>query len=132
MQKGWLIIVVLGCLAACKKERAPQITAGLFGKWDLAYVHGGLRPAIAITNSGNMYQFNSDSTYVKYLENKVTASGKFSIKIQETRDTIKFGLITFTNPTYSDAWAETPHTIIIGSSAADGPSYEYHKVSGEK
>jgi hypothetical protein len=132
MKKGLLIIIALGCLVACKKEQALQITPGLFGKWELAYVHGGLRSPLAITNSGNMYQFNSDSTYVKYLGNQVTASGKFSIKIQEIRDTIKFGLITFTKPTYSDAWAETPHAIIIGSSAADGPSYEYHKLSAAK
>ncbi|TFF36902.1 hypothetical protein [Mucilaginibacter psychrotolerans] len=129
MKKTLLLIAIFSTLASCKKEKNPQITPGLFGKWELAYVHGGWHPATAVTNSGNVYQFNSDSTYVKYLDNKVTASGKFSIKINQVQDTIKFGLITFTNPTYSDAWAQTPHTIIIGSSAADGPSYEYHKVS---
>ncbi|RWY49495.1 hypothetical protein [Mucilaginibacter gilvus] len=128
MKKALLLVAIVIGLASCKKEKNAQVTPGLFGRWELAYVHGGLAPARAITNSGNMYQFNSDSTYVKYLENKVTASGKFSIKITEIRDTLKFGRITFTNPDYSDAWTETPQSIITGTSAADGPSYQYFKV----
>jgi hypothetical protein len=128
MKKGLLFIVVLICMLACKKEGTPKVNSGLFGKWELAWVSGGLRPSVRVTNSGNMYQFNNDSTYVKYLDNKVVASGKFSIRIIETQDTVKFGTVTLTNPDYHDAWAETPNTITIGTSAFDGPSYEYHRV----
>lgn len=131
MKKALIIFAAVVAFASCKKETNPQITPGLFGRWELAYTHGGLSPSVHVTNTGNMYQFNSDSTYVKYLDNKVTASGKFSIKIIETRDTLKFGSISFTNPTYTDSWAQGPTSIIIGSSAADGPSYQYAKVSSK-
>jgi hypothetical protein len=128
MKKVLMMIAVVACFAACKKDEKLQVTPGLFGKWELAYRHGGLSPSVKVNNTGDMYQFNSDSSYVRYIDNKATASGKFSINIYETRDTLKFGIIKFTNPNSSEAWAETPHSIIIGSSIADGPSYEYVKV----
>jgi hypothetical protein len=128
MKKALLMIAVVACLAACKKDKNPQITSGLFGKWELAYRHGGFSPSVKVSNTGDMYQFNSDSTYVRYVDNKATANGQFSINIYETRDTLKFGLIKFTNPNSTEAWTETPHSVIIGSSIADGPSYEYVKV----
>jgi hypothetical protein len=128
MKKVLMIIAVVACFAACKKDEKVKVTPGLFGKWELAYRHGGFSPSVKVNNTGDMYQFNADSSYVRYIDNKATASGKFSINIYETRDTLKFGIIKFTNPNSTEAWTGTPHSIIIGSSIADGPAYEYVKV----
>lgn len=132
MKKALLILSVVACLASCKKDKNDnKKTPGLFGTWQLTWLYGGWSPPQRVNNSGDKYQFKSDSTYTRFIDNKVTASGKFSIHIIETRDTLKFGVIKFTNPTNTEAWTETPNTIIIGTSAADGPSYQYVKISSK-
>ncbi|TWR30201.1 hypothetical protein FPZ43_04455 [Mucilaginibacter pallidiroseus] len=133
MKKALLIFFAAAGVISCQKQDSKPMSANLFGRWELAATHGGLSmPRPAPTGNGDMYQFNKDSTYSRYIDNKITAQGKFSINITETRDSLKFGIITFTNPTYKDAWMQSVSgRIIIGSSAADGPSYEYRKISSK-
>jgi len=123
-----LIIAAVG-FTACKKDKKPADDI-LFGKWELAKVHGNLpEPAIIPPGSGNRYQFNRDSTYTRYIDNKVAGQGKFRINITEIRDTIKFGTINFLQPGYSEAFQFRTKTILFGSGAADGPVYEYKKTN---
>ncbi|OOQ58882.1 hypothetical protein [Mucilaginibacter pedocola] len=131
MKKALLLATLIIALASCKKDETPNNNSGLFAKWELAFRYGGWAPAQRVTNSGDFYEFKRDSTYVRYIDNKVTASGRFSIHINETRDTLKFGTIKFTNPESTEAWAQTPNSITIGTSIADGPSYEYRKVNSK-
>ncbi|RFZ81627.1 hypothetical protein DYU05_17515 [Mucilaginibacter terrenus] len=130
MKKALLLMAVVAFLASCKKDKKVVPVSGLFGKWELASISGGWsQPAKVPAGNGDIYQFNRDSTYIRYLDGKMQKQGKFSINITERRDTLAFGTIKFTNPDYSDAWTETPNTITIGTSIADGPSYGYRKVN---
>lgn len=129
MKKALLFIAVVTCFTSCKKDKQTKATSteDLFGTWELAYIHGNFTPQ-PVANTGDMYRFGRDSTYTRYVGNKITTTGKFHIKITERRDTLEFGTIYFTNPADSTAWARTPHTFTLGTSIADGPSYEYHKT----
>jgi len=129
MKKALLFIAIVSSLAACKKEKTTT-NANVFGKWELRAIQGSLpTPLLKNPGNGDIYRFNSDSTYVRYIDNKVQSQGKFSIKITEVRDTIKFGSINLTNPAYQDAWSQTPNTIAIGTSALDGPTYIYRRIN---
>ncbi|TSD64163.1 hypothetical protein FFF34_016580 [Inquilinus sp. KBS0705] len=128
MKKALLLVAIVCSFAACKKDK-PATTNSVFGKWELRAIQSNLpNPTIQPAGNGDIYVFKSDSSYVRYLDNKIKSQGKFSIKITEVRDTIKGGTIYLTNPTYTDAFQIRPTTIVIGSSAADGPSYYYKKI----
>ncbi len=78
--KRVLLIVFVACLiSACKKT---GVSPGLFGKWELREVSGGdfaYQDSVYKPGSGNIYQFNTDSTYTAYLNHNVSAHGVFHI-----------------------------------------------------
>ena len=122
----FILIVITTAFASCKKDK---INNSIYGTWELKSVSGGLSPDRAVaTGNGNTYQFNSNNTYVKFENNKEVARGNFHITIDEVSRGYEFGTIYFTNPDYRDAWRYSPGNISIGSSAADGPSYNYVKI----
>jgi hypothetical protein len=129
MKKILLLLFISTAVIACKKESSTN-ASGLFGKWELTAVHGGLSSPRAVdAGSGDLYEFKSDSTFTRYQDNKITNKGKFSVRFDEERNGTKFGMIYFTGTTtYKDAFQIRPSTILVGSSAADGPSYEYKKI----
>lgn len=128
MKKALLTIAIGLSFAACKKDNKVTPTpTGLFGKWELAVMHGSTPSVKAPQGNGDVYEFKSDSTYVHYLDGKVQASGKFSINLTESRDTLRFGIIKFTGPDKNEAWAQSPNSFTLGTSIADGPSYTYFR-----
>jgi hypothetical protein len=129
MKKALLLITVLLIMLSCKKTKVKPGPLSVFGKWELAQTYGNFpQPMVEAPGNGNIYVLKSDSSYVRYLDNVVKYRGKFSIQITEVRDSIRFGIISFTNPTNQDAFQIRSKTILFGSSAADGPVYEYKKV----
>jgi len=129
MKKAILMIAIVALFTSCKKDKVKPGTLSVFGKWELASIHGNLpQPALTPAGNGNIYIFRNDSTYVRYVDNQKQGEGKFSIQITEVRDSIRFGTIRFTNPNAQDAFQTRSTTILFGSNAADGPVYEYRKV----
>ena len=129
MKQAFILIAVVLIMTSCKKDKVKPGPLSVFGIWELALTHGNIpQPIVASPGNGDIYVLKSDSTYVRYMNNVVKHQGKFSIQITEVRDSIRFGVISFTNPTAQDAFQIRSKTILFGSSAADGPVYEYRKV----
>jgi len=123
-----LLLIVAACTTACKKDK--QITPGMFGTWELRSVDGGWGTAETYpAGSSTKYQFKSDSTYVKYKGNVMENQGKFSIRILGKERGFDYGTIKFTQPDYTDAFQIKKDTIYIGTSIADGPTYQYIKIN---
>jgi hypothetical protein len=84
--KRFLIIVFAACgLAACKKEGVTQ-PVNIIGKWELARRYGGnILPQDTMykAGNGNIWQFNSDSSYKEYTNGALTASGTFHMRNNE-------------------------------------------------
>jgi hypothetical protein len=132
MKKHLLLIAVVLTIVSCKKDKTEVAEPGIlnvFGTWELARTHGNTaKPTKASPNNGNRYVLNSDSTYIRYVSNAIQGQGKFSIQITEVRDSIRFGMIRFTNPEAQDHFQIRSKTILFGTSIADGPVYEYKKI----
>ncbi|MBB5396215.1 hypothetical protein [Mucilaginibacter sp. AK015] len=129
MKKILFCVAILACLASCKKEKTA-LSPGLFGKWELRSKSGGFSGTVGYYPPGNgdIYQFNSDSTYSKIDSNKVTSAGKFHIKITNIEQGYKQGNIEFVDIDYKDAFAMKKDTIYIGTSIADGIRSVYAKI----
>jgi hypothetical protein len=128
MKKALLMAALMACFASCKKDKKPYIPT-VNGTWELRSVSGGFGPTVAIPDGKRIkYQFTTNSRYVKTDTNKVETRGNFSITVMGEERGYKYGTITFTNPDYRDAIRFKPDTIYIGSSAADGPTYQYIKI----
>jgi hypothetical protein len=123
-----LLLLVAAGTAACKKDK--QIAPGMFGTWELRSISGGwgLTQAYPAGN-GIKYQFKSDSSYVKYKSDVIENQGKFSVRILGKERGFDYGTIKFTQPDYSDAFQIKNDTIYIGTSIADGPTYQYIKIN---
>jgi hypothetical protein len=80
MKRVLLIIIVACVISACKKT---GVSPGLFGKWELREASGGdfaYQDSVYKPGSGNIYQFNTDSTYAVYLNHNLSAHGVFHIR----------------------------------------------------
>ena len=129
MKQAFLLIAVVLVITSCKKDKVKPAVTNVFGKWELALTHGSIpKPIVSAPGNGDIYLLKSDSSYVRYINNVEQHQGKFSIQITEVRDSIRFGVISFTNPTYQDAFQIRSKTILFGTSAADAPVFEYRKV----
>jgi hypothetical protein len=129
MKQAFLLIIAALFVTSCKKDKVKPGPLSVFGKWELTRTYGSIpQPIEAAPGNGNIYVLKSDSTYVRYVNNVVQHQGRFSIHISEVRDSIRFGVISFTNPANNDAFQIRSKTILFGTSAADGPVYEYRKV----
>jgi hypothetical protein len=76
-----LLFLLAACMfTACKKT---VINPGLFGKWELRRSSGGdfaYQDSVYKPGNGNIYQFNTDSTYKAYVNHNVSSQGKFHIR----------------------------------------------------
>ncbi|MBB5396214.1 hypothetical protein [Mucilaginibacter sp. AK015] len=127
MKKAILFVAVVIGLVSCKKDQPAILT--LNGTWELKAILGGFGPGEDVTDDNrDKYVITLNSKYVKTDANKVQTRGSYTVNLTEERNGYRFGTITFTNPAYTDAFAFKADTIIIGSSAADGPSYKYVRV----
>jgi hypothetical protein len=131
MKKHLLItLIALVTFTACKKEKTiTTVSPGLYGTWELRSIVGGWgHKEIIAPGKGEQYQFNTGDTYLKIKDAKIEKQGAFKITYDGESNGFKYGLITLTNPDYTDAFSIKADTIYIGSSAADGPSYLYIKI----
>ena len=129
MKKSLLLITAVIIIASCKKDKVKPSSISVFGKWELGRSYGSLpQPMEVAPGNGDIYVLNTDSTYVRYIDNVVQHQGKFSIQITEARDSIRFGVISFTNPTAQEPFQIRSKTILFGSNIADGGLYEYRKL----
>jgi hypothetical protein len=128
MKKVLLMVALIAGFASCKKDKKPYIPS-VNGTWELRSISGGLGPTVVIPDGKRIkFQFTTNSRYVKTDTNKVETRGNFSIAVMGEERGYKYGTIAFTNPDYRDAIRFKPDTIYIGSSAADGPTYQYIKI----
>jgi hypothetical protein len=128
MKKALLLAAVVVAFASCTKDGI--VNPGFFGKYELRASYGGLIGAYNTyePGNGNIFQFNSDSTYVRYVDNKLESKGNFHLRIYGTEDNAKFGSIYFDNTEYSEAFRIKADTITIGTTIADGIASNYVKI----
>ena len=77
-----LTAIVIVSMVSCKKGGNP-VSPYLFGKWEVHRVYDGFiipPDSIYKPGNGNILQFNSDSTYDRYANNKLTAQGIYHIR----------------------------------------------------
>ena len=126
-----LLSLVTVCALACTKS-AP-ITPGLFGKWELRRSYGGIAgfDSVYKAGNGNIFQFNSDSTYKRFAVNKLTATGVFHIKHYNNpnENSISEYMIFFDNTTYGQPFNMKGTTITIGTIVTDQVASDFQKIS---
>jgi len=132
MKKAFLLVLIVGCcLLACKK--GTMVSPGLFGKWELRHSYGGLAgyDSVYKAGNGNIYQFNSDSTYKHFAANNLLSEGVFHIKHYNNpaANSISEYMIFFDNNTYGDAFSMKGTTITLGTTVTDGIAADYQKIS---
>ncbi|QXV65488.1 hypothetical protein INP83_20900 [Mucilaginibacter sp. 21P] len=130
MKNYLFILALIITLSACKKDNAIKSTPGeVVGTWELkTYMTGWIQPQSYNPGNGDRYIFRSDKTYTKYLNNKVEKQGTYTLSFTSEQEGTKFGKIVLTNPDYADVFSIKENTFIIGTSAADGPSWEYTRI----
>ena len=125
-----LVLIAVCCLPACKKS--TPISPGLFGKWELRSKYGGLAGLDSTykAGNGNIYQFNSDSTYSHYVNKTLTTTGAFHIKPGDFHGVNAEFEIYFDNTTYGEPFAlgDTRMTIGAGAPLYDGIAADYEKI----
>ena len=132
MKKAFLLVFIAACcLLACKK--GAIVSPGLFGKWELRHSYGGLAgyDSVYKAGNGNIYQFNSDSTYKHFTKNKLDGQGNFHIKNYNnpSANYISRYMIFFGDDTNGDAFSMRNDTITIGTTVTDGIASDYKKIS---
>jgi hypothetical protein len=81
MKRFLLVVLVASSLAACKKNGVTP-SVNIVGKWELHERKGGnILPQDTTyqAGNGNIYQFNSDSSYKQFTNGALTASGTFQL-----------------------------------------------------
>jgi hypothetical protein len=122
------LIIIAFCLCSCKKS-AP-VFPGLFGKWELRNVSGGLsyRDSIYKPGNGNIFQLYSDSTYKHFSKNKLDQQSSFHIKKSIFPSGVSVDEVMFEN--YLDEQMVVTGTkMTLGTTAADGIAQDYQKIS---
>jgi len=80
MKRYVLFVLAAGMILSCKKHGISPVN--IIGKWELARRYGGnIYPSDTTykPGNGNILVFNADSTYKKYANDTLTASGPFHI-----------------------------------------------------
>ena len=128
MKKILLLMMVTAALAACKKGQ--QVSPGLFGKWELRRTYGGFAYSDSTykAGNGNVYQFNRDSTYQRFINNKPNAQGIFHIVKLIYGGSTSSGIV-FDDTENPESFNYEGTKITIGTSNGDGIASEYQKVS---
>lgn len=121
-------ILIVISFAACKKT---AVNPGLFGRWELTRMYGGLsyRDSVYTKGNGNIYQFNRDSTYKKYDSGALTSQGRFHIRTDNGYHPQTTYVILFDSDTYGEPMSITGTTLTLGTSVADGFASDYQKTS---
>jgi len=113
MKASLLIIVAIFCMVSCKKG-GDSVSPYLFGKWEVTRVYGGnIYPPDSLykPGNGNIFQFNSDSTYLHYYHNQLNSQGTFHIR----KNAFKVDQ-TYYNEIYFDSDTSAKSLIILNGS----------------
>ena len=121
------LIIAAFCMCSCKKS--GPVTPGLFGKWELRNVYGGLsyRDSVYKPGNGNIFQLYSDSTYKHFSKNKMDQQGSFHILKSIFPSGSSVDEIIFENY-LSDQIVVTGTKMTIGTTASDGIAQDYQKI----
>jgi hypothetical protein len=135
MRRVLLVMVVLSGMLACKKsgQVSPKpVSAGLFGKWELRKEYGGFsfRDSDYKAGNGNIYQFNSDSSYQYYLKGKLNRQGVFHIISHYVESGDLFKEILIDNEGYRP-FSMDGTSLTIGTSANDDIADDYQKIQDQ-
>jgi hypothetical protein len=124
MKKYLAILLIIVAAIGCKKSGNTPIATGLTGKWELTQESGFFASHKTFaTGTGNTIQFNADSTVIQYQNAVVVKLGNYSIAKNGT------STILYYNHQVWDVFFLQGSTLIIGNSAADGPSYIYTRIN---
>ncbi|WP_426670518.1 hypothetical protein ACPPVU_04575 [Mucilaginibacter sp. McL0603] len=125
-----LVIVATCCLIACKKSE--PISPGIFGKWELRTMVGGIAGFDSTYKAGNgtILQFNHDSTYLHYIRGKLNNQGVFHIKTYYPPSG-PYEEILFDNNTSGEFFKQQGTQLTIGQDFADGITMSYAKIQNE-
>ena len=123
----FLSLIVL-CLFSCKKEDA--VSPGLFGKWELLHMTGGLAGTDSIykAGNGNIFIFNSDSTYARYLNGKFYNKGTFSVTQNNNQVAVPVLTMFLDHNTSGLTLTLKGTELTFGSDYADGMASTYVKI----
>lgn len=133
MKPFLLTIAVCFCLLSCQK--AEVVSPGMFGKWELHRMYGGLyyRDTTFVAGNGTVYQFNNDSTYHFFQKNKPTRSGTYSY-VKDGYDgggPNKFDELIFDNAPNGDMIVMEGTKLTIGNTWTDNIAVEYIKIADQ-
>lgn len=124
MKKYLAILLISIAAISCKKSGNTPVATGLTGKWELTQEAGFFAsPKTFAAGTGNTIQFNADSTVIQYQNSLVVKQGNYSIAKNGT------STILYYNHQVWDVFFLQGSTLIIGNSAADGPSYIYTRIN---
>ena len=131
MKKYLTLVIIIVGLLSCKKS-GVKVSPDLFGKWELRRFYGGRfsnLDSVYKPGNGNVYRFNADSTYKRYDNNGLVAQGKFHIRRGNVYQLQSANTILFDNDNDGEPVAVNGTKLTIGTTVADGPAYEYLKIS---
>ncbi|MBL4678519.1 MAG: hypothetical protein JKY70_20310 [Mucilaginibacter sp.] len=128
--KNYLIILAFVlAFAACSKNSPKPQSGSIVGTWELRlFTTGWTMPKNYSAGNGNKYIFKADGSYTEYAENKVESQGKYTLTPTSDDNGTKSGKITLTNPDYTDVYTIKTDTFTVGTSLADGPSWQYVRI----
>lgn len=126
--KKTLLLLFLGiCFAACARQIiVPEIS----GRYELRARYGGFayRNDKFPAGNGEIYQFNSDGTYVRYSGTEVISKGKFQLDVDPLKDGSKAGRIIFDNEGNTQVFRMRQDTITIGTTVTDQIASDYVRI----
>ena len=126
MKKVFLLIFVAATLFACKKERI--VSKGYIGTFELRARYGGLAGINEKYDpgNGNIFQFNTDSTFKSYTDRKLTNQGTFSIR-KDSRTTNNRIYFSY-DPQYGHDIALNKDTLTLGTAVTDNIATVYVRI----
>ena len=123
------LMVIAICLFGCQKDKvtAPSVA----GRWELRQEIGG---SMGLDNSypvgnGNVYQFNSDGTFMQYTADSLTAKGTYTVKAHaETVNSVGYNEIYFNGSANGQIVQVADSTLTLGITYDDGIANIYAKI----
>jgi hypothetical protein len=131
--KTFLLVIVAACFCMLSCKKSSPVTPGLFGKWELRSMMGGIAgfDSTYVAGNGTIYQFNSDSTYKHFIKHKLNDQGIFHIKSFFPPSSRAFEEIIFDNNTTGELFNYSGTQITIGEDVDDGIAMGYQKIQNQ-
>ncbi len=133
MKRFLLIVLVASSIAACKKGGVTP-PGNIVGKWELHERRGGnILPQDTTykAGNGNIYQFNSDSSYQQYTNSALVASGTFHMQGNDLylhNSQVLYSNSTYNIQTSNYAASISGNALIFTPYIADIATMVYNKI----